>query len=101
MGSNTVTVVGVKKHAAQTPAIGFIDRIVHNFKAWLRSRTGVANRSLHHVETLSLGPKRSLFLVECDGQRFLVAAAGDSISSPVPLSQENAIKQQKERETGS
>ncbi len=39
---------------------------------------------LRHVETLTLGPKRTVFLIECDGQRFLLA---EGASAPVPLTQ--------------
>ncbi|AFL88129.1 Flagellar biosynthesis protein, FliO [Terriglobus roseus DSM 18391] len=44
-----------------------------------------SGHSLQIRETLSLGIKRQVFLIECDGQRFLITAAGDSISSPVSL----------------
>lgn len=39
-------------------------------------------KSLRHIESLSLGAKRTLFLVECDGQRYLVA---DGMTAPVPV----------------
>jgi hypothetical protein len=48
-------------------------------------------KSLRHIETLSLGTKRAVFLIECDGQRFLVA---DGMSAPVPLMQRFAAEEQ-------
>lgn len=53
---------------------------------------GSAARVLRHVETLPLGPKRFLYLVECDGERFLVAAGGEGLSAPVPLTQRFAMR---------
>ncbi len=55
--------------------------------AMLRGVTKPQARSLRCVETLQLGPKRSLYLVECEGQRFLVGAGSDGLSAPVPLNQ--------------
>lgn len=59
--------------------------------ALLRGSRSTGIRALRHVETLSLGPKRSLYLVECDGERFLVAA-GEGLSAPVPLTQRFAMR---------
>ena len=58
----------------------------------LRGSKGSAARALRHVETLPLGPKRSLYLVECDGERFLVAAGAEGLSAPVPLTQRFAMR---------
>lgn len=58
----------------------------HRLQNFARSLTQTRShqKSLRHVETLSLGAKRSVHLVECEGQRFLVA---DGLSAPVPLTQ--------------
>ncbi len=45
-------------------------------------------KSLRHVETLSLGAKRSIHLVECEGQRFLVT---DGLGSPVLLAKRSSM----------
>lgn len=50
----------------------------------------VPQKSLRHVETLSLGAKQKIHLLECDGQRFLVA---DGLSAPVPLTQRFAMEE--------
>ena len=62
-------------------------RLGERLAALLYGQRSNAPRVLRHVETLPLGPKRSLYLVECDGERFLVAAGGESLSAPVPLMQ--------------
>ena len=46
--------------------------------AWLRARS--SERRLHLCETLSLGEKRSLAVVEYERERFLVACTAQSIS---------------------
>jgi hypothetical protein len=58
----------------------------------LRGSKVSGKRNLHHLETLSLGPKRSVYLVECEGERFLIAAGGEHLSAPVPLTQRFAMR---------
>ncbi len=58
----------------------------------LRSSNRMETRALRHVETLALGPKHSIYLVECDGERFLVAAGAEGLSAPVPLTQRFAMR---------
>ncbi len=53
-----------------------------SYVAALLPRARSQRRALRHVETLALGGKRSVFLIECDGQRYLVA---DGMSAPVAL----------------
>lgn len=61
---------------------------------WLRLafRNGIANmgksrgkRRMKLIETLALGGKRQLMLVECEGRRILVGAGGDSVHSIAEL----------------
>jgi hypothetical protein len=69
-------------------------------RSWLQTalRRGI-NRIYRHrdtrcmelLETLSLGGKRQLMLVVCDGRRFLLGAGADSVSTiaeigPTPVS---------------
>ena len=65
-----------------TKPLSFTERLL---SAWRRSAEPKA-RALMHVESLGLGPRRALHLVECDGERFLIAA-GDGLSAPVALTQ--------------
>ncbi len=50
----------------------------------------VPQKSLRHIETLSLGAKQKIYLLECEGQRFLVA---EGLSAPVPLTQRFAVEE--------
>lgn len=63
-----------------------VRRFVNTFTA-----TRAQQRSLRHVETLSLGAKQKIHLLECEGQRFLVA---DGLSAPVPLLQRFAVEEE-------
>lgn len=63
------------------------NRMVPRIVAFLRGRTQPQARLLRQVETMQLGPRRAVYLIECDGDRFLIAAGGDGVSAPVPLTQ--------------
>ena len=69
------------------------DRKPEGLAAWLLRRLKTARRkgsaepSMDHLETLSLGGRRQLMLVECDGQRYLVGCGAESIHSIVPVVQ--------------
>lgn len=58
--------------------------IVANFRNLLGKAREVRckrkDRAMHLCETLSLGDRRFLALVKIEGQRFLIGAAGSSIS---------------------
>jgi flagellar biogenesis protein FliO len=63
---------------------------------WLIRRfthaTDPAERALAVEERVTIGPKRSLILVRCHGQRFLVATAGDTIGPVIELAQSKATR---------
>ena len=50
---------------------------------WAQVRTK-NQRRMRVVETLSLGGKRSLFLVECEGKSFFVGCGGDAVNCIYP-----------------
>jgi flagellar biogenesis protein FliO len=50
-----------------------------------RTRQNGQPRRLKWIETLSLGGKRHLMLVSCDGTRFLVGVNGDAAMTIVSL----------------
>ena len=47
-----------------------------------------AERRMKLAETLSLGGKRQLMLVICDGQRYLVGAGGEGVETIVAMAAE-------------
>ena len=58
---------------------GWVQRVI----AWFRRSflmQAPAQRRLKRVDTLALGPRKSVYLIECDGVRFLIA---DGLSAPV------------------
>lgn len=58
---------------------------LHSRLMQLLTRSKADVRSLRVVETLQLGGNRSVILMECAGQRFLVSAAKDCLSAPVAV----------------
>ena len=59
------------------------DRILRQVIALLRSKANPQARMLKQVEKLQLSPRHTVHLVECGGDRFLIAASSDGISAPV------------------
>lgn len=61
----------------------------HGFVGWLinsvlmRKQSRGRHRRMELLETLSLGGRRQLMLVVCDGERFLVGVSGDAVQSIV------------------
>ena len=47
--------------------------------AWWHSRTAPTPRRLRLLETLPIGPKRSVALLELDGKRFLAGMGADGV----------------------
>jgi flagellar biogenesis protein FliO len=50
-------------------------------------------RRMRVVETLPLGGKRSLFLVECEGKTFFVGCGGDAVNCIYPAPHTSALSQ--------
>jgi flagellar biogenesis protein FliO len=68
---------------------GYAGRALVNLR--IRFKASHAERRMELLETLNLGGKRQLMLVQCDGQRYLVGLGSDSVQSiataaPVPCS---------------
>lgn len=68
-----------------SPQTGLEGGMLSRLRVLLRGVTQQRERSLRCVETLQLGPRRTLYLVECDGQRFLAGAGNDGIHTLLPL----------------
>src|ERR1700722_14052686 len=64
-----------------------------------RGTCASTRREMHLLETLSLGGRRQLMLVECGGQRFLIGGGAESVETivgvetRVPPSVANAIEE--------
>jgi len=61
-------------------------REIGGFAGWVvaaMKRGPRAERTMRVLETLSLGGRKQLALVECGGQRFLVGTGPDSVDSLV------------------
>lgn len=71
---------------------GLVSRMAARIVAGLRGNGDGGSRTLRHIETLPLGMKRNVFLIECDGERFLLAISGDSVSSPVAVTQRSVAE---------
>lgn len=76
--------------ADASPASSWKHWLQNFVKSFAKARSH--QKSLRHIETLSLGAKRNVHLVECEGQRFLVA---DGLSAPVPLTQRFATEERR------
>ncbi len=57
---------------------------------WWRTRTQPAARQLRLVETLALGPKRSVALLQLGGQRFLAGMGPDGVSTLLQVRPDSA-----------
>ncbi len=64
-----------------------------------RGTCASTRKEMHLLETLSLGGRRQLMLVECGGQRFLVGGGAESVETivqvetRVPLSDKTVIEE--------
>ena len=76
--------IGSLHEPHSAPPTGPVQRIVMFLQRALRPRAA-AKRSLRRIETLPLGPRKCVHLVECGGQYFLLA---DGLSAPVQVAME-------------
>lgn|GEM_PF-5387251 len=71
------------------PKQGWLQSLVQKLAGRISAvRRSPVRRTLRHVETLSLGQKRTIYLIECDGNRFLVT---DGMSAPVAVSAKSSM----------
>lgn len=67
------------KLAEPTPLARHLREVFHKLLRRFISVASTDQRALAVEDRVSLGPKKSLVLVRCQGQRFLIASAGDTI----------------------
>ena len=66
--------------AEATPSYSLADRV----QGWLRMKSS-REQHMRLVETLALGPKRSVALIQVDGQTFLAGMGADGVTTIVPV----------------
>ena len=66
----------------------WIEKLILSIRQILSARmtSVLKTRELRVEERLSIGPKKSLLIVNWRGERFLVASGAENISSVLPLS---------------
>ncbi len=85
--------------AGDSPLAQHLRKAVLGLLKIFASSTDAAERALAVEERVTIGPKKSLLVVRCHGQRFLVATAGDTIGPLVEISSPRAVRRsRKERE---
>lgn len=85
---------------AETPPLV---RLLRDAVRWLIRRTSPAaaraERALAVEERVAIGPKKSLVVVRCHGQRFLIATAGDTVGPLIEIAPPKASRRsRRERE---
>lgn len=84
---------------AETPPLA---KYVRDAVRWLLKRVapavGSAERALAVEEKVAIGPKKSLVVVRCHDQRFLVATAGDAVGPIVEIAPPKPTRRRRERE---
>jgi flagellar biogenesis protein FliO len=73
-----------EKMARKAPQDTLIGRVLRLAGVWGASR-GQSQKRMRVIETLSLGAKKQLVLVTCDGDRFLVGTGPDHVQTIVRL----------------
>lgn len=87
-------------NSIETPPLA---KHLRNALLWLIRRASPAaaraERTLAIEERVSIGPKKSLVVVRCHGQRFLIATAGDTVGPFIEIAQPKAARRaRRERE---
>ena len=68
---------------------GLAGWLLECMRTWRAGHGRRPKRQLRVVETLALGAKRQLMLVQCEGERYLVGTGADSIDSIVRVGTES------------
>lgn len=64
--------------------------VLHRVSSVLRSQSS-SQRRLHRLETLCLGHSKSVHLIECDGERYLVT---ENLGACVPVTAATTLRAQ-------
>lgn len=98
--------MSAKTIAAQLPNFAEASPLLRKLRRaarWLTARfvrsATCAERALAVEERVTIGPKKSLMVVRCHGQRFLVGTAGDSIGPVIELAGPKPARRARRRPT--
>lgn len=66
----------------------WMERLSRTVRQFLTAKmtSALKTRELRVEERLSIGPKKTLLVVYCRGERFLVASSAENINAVLPLS---------------
>ncbi len=70
------------------PLVRGLQRVVLRLMGRLSAAERTAERALAVEDRVAIGPRKSLVVVRCHGQRFLVANAGDTIGPIIAITGE-------------
>lgn len=98
--------MSAKAIGAQLPNFAEVSPLVRNLRRaarWLAGRfirpATCAERALAVEERVAIGPKKSLMVVRCHGQRFLVGTAGDAIGPVIEIAEPKPVRRTRRRPT--
>jgi flagellar biogenesis protein FliO len=74
-----------RARAFDVPALRWLPDLLRAMGRRMSQSRGDAERHLRIDERVSIGPKKSLLLVSCCGQRVLVAVAGETVTMLLAL----------------
>lgn len=81
------------------PLAQYLRNAVRSLLKKINPAVSSAERSLVLEDRVTIGPKKSLVVVRCHGQRFLVATAGDTIGPVIEVAPPAAVRRtRRERE---
>jgi flagellar biogenesis protein FliO len=80
---------GMEATTATVDVQGLTGWVLGLLRSW-RGQSGVQQKQMQLVETLSLGGKRQLMLVSCGGERFLVGGGLESVETIVRVKTEGS-----------
>ncbi|MGH9586260.1 MAG: flagellar biosynthetic protein FliO [Acidobacteriaceae bacterium] len=90
--SAKILTAGFPKFAGESP----LAKHIRNLGRWLLQRVSpvasARERALVVEERVAIGPKKALVLVRCDGQKFLVATAGDTVGPVIEIVPQKAAR---------
>lgn len=98
--------MSAKAIAVQLPNFAEISPLVRSLRRtgrWLAGRfvrsAACAERALAVEERVTIGPKKSLMVVRCHGQRFLIGVAGDAIGPVIEVTEPKPVRRARRRPT--